>query len=649
MKQRKVNMRFNEYKIRSPKIKDIHIEDQEKFREYIDYVKKQMIILDGRVKSLRIAQFIGKYDKYIEAGLSEEIEKLKGTTMMVHQQRKLGEVTDRKIHIYNAANIGYKISKGIFRDEDISRGISLATLLHDIGQPALGHLGENTASKVSSEKQGGPRPHNASGAVQILYRCSNKIRKAINTGIAMEKISEVANTRNVSIEEISNNLKEGKEPKLENEIKIKAEEAKSQIDEAIQVLSMSAGRHNGERGTSNILPNYEITFSDFHKVLERCFIYEGADKEMQSANMIDAIVKISDQISSIPYDMIDGKKGGLTIDIPTSYAEPVSQILGIDKQEVLKRLKGSDIELNKLVLDIQEKLIQSLIRSSNKEIIRLDLDSWLYGKKDRVTGETKIQGLRMPTYSEYLPYTGEEGESRILHEAWYKCAEKLSNEILQADGMFSRQLNAIFRMGEDDTRRKKYEESLLQQYSGKEEYVDFMKYVLETTPEEYEFIKQNCHKYGVNLLIEKIEKAKERFKSEKGEYISGLDDEIEQGIYNYIYSSDKGIPNPADEKGYTDKEIEQIYKDINNIRSMQGKKKLLLQRDERVATQLALGYIESRFNDFEFINFCLQIGAISEEEAKVIRKPYDPVSNSYFIVDSIANASKAYEEAELEI
>lgn len=641
--------KFREFGKMSPKIKQVNIEDQENFRSYIASVKEQSFILKERVKSLKTAQFIGRYAKYIEKELYEEIEKLKGTTMMVHEERKLGVVTDRKIHVYNAGNIAYKISKGIFKDDNIAKGIELATRIHDIGQPALGHLGENTASKVSSSKQGGPRPHNATGAIQILYRCSSKIRKAINNGIAMEIITEEANEKNVSIEEMANSLKSGNEPILENKIKSKGEELKEQIDEAIKVLSMSTGRHNGERGTANILPNYKITFSDFHKGLANCFIYEGADKEMQSANMIDAIVKISDQISSIPYDMIDGKKGGLVIDIPKSYAEPVSQILGIKKEEAIERLKGNNIELNKLVLDIQERLIESLVKSSSKEIIKLDLEASLYGKKDRETGETIVQGLRMPTNSEYLPYTGGKEEAKILQEAWYKCTENLVNEILQQDRMFSRQLNAIFKMEEDDTRREKYEEILMGQYAGKEEYKDFMKYILKTTPEEYEFIKQNCHKYGINLLVEKIEKTKDRFKSEKGEYITNIDDEIEQGIYDYIYSSDKGIPNPVSEKGYTDEEIEKIYKDINIIRSVQGKKKLLLQRDERIATQLALGYIESRFNDSSFINFCFQIGVISEEEVKVLRKPYDPATNSYFITDSLAKARKAYEEAVLEI
>ena len=477
----KTKLKSDKSKNVSPKIKQANIGDQENFRSYIDSIKAQSFILKERVKSLKTAQFIGKYSKYIESELSEEIERLKGTTMMVHQERKLGKVTDRKIHIYNAGDIAYKIAKGIFRDENIAKGIALATRLHDFGQPALGHLGENIASKVSASKQGGPRPHNATGATEILYRYSTKIRKAINSGIAMEVITEEAKNRDESIEEISNNLRAGGETDLENKIKSTSEELKDQIDEAIRTIAMSTGRHNGERGTANIVPNYKITFIDFHKVLENCFIYEGADKEMQSANMIDAIVKISDQISSIPYDMIDGKKGGLVDEIPTSYAEPVSQILGIEKEEAMQRLRGDDSQLNKLVLDIQERLIESLVRNSSKEIIKLDLEASLYGKKDRETGETIVQGLRMPTNSEYLPYTDGEEEAKILQEAWYKCVEKLTNKIIQSNGMFSDQLNDIFRMKEEDNRRQKYEEILMNQYTGEEEYKYFMKYKLKTT------------------------------------------------------------------------------------------------------------------------------------------------------------------------
>ena len=145
----KTKLKSDKSKNVSPKIKQANIGDQENFRSYIDSIKAQSFILKERVKSLKTAQFIGKYSKYIESELSEEIERLKGTTMMVHQQRKLGEVTDRKIHIHNAGNIGYKIAKGIFRNEDIAKGVEIATLLHDTGQPALGHLGENTSSKIS--------------------------------------------------------------------------------------------------------------------------------------------------------------------------------------------------------------------------------------------------------------------------------------------------------------------------------------------------------------------------------------------------------------------------------------------------------------------------------------------------------------------
>lgn len=636
-------------KARGPKLENAEINDIEKFRDYINYVKKEQIDLTGRARSLKIAQFIGEYEEYIKMELSEEINRLSGTTMMVHQERTLGKVTDRKIHIYNAADIGYRISKGIFKDEEISKGIGLATLLHDMGQPAFGHQGENLSSKVSARKQGGPRPHNATGASQILYRFSNKIRKAINKGISMEVIKKEAGLRRIGIEELSTKFNEGEEPELENKIRDRIKELEPMTTKAIEMLSMSAGRHNGERGTANILPNYDITFEDFNKVLERCFIYEGADKEMQSANMVDAIVKISDQISSIPLDMIDGKKGGLVIDIPKSYAEPASKILGVEEQEVSERLEKGNVELNRLVAEIQEKLIEDLVNSSNKQIIKLELASWLYGKKDRETGKTTVQGLRMPTYSEYLPYTSSEAEVTILQEAWYSCVDKLSNEILQPDRMFSRQLNALFRMEVDDPRREKYIDSLKMQYSGKEEYKDFMEYIFKTTPEEYKFIKKNCHKYGVDLFREKLRNAKENFRNETSQYMSSSGDEIEQGILNYMYSSSEGISEPKDKKEYSDEEINEIYVKINNMRSMQGKKKLLLQRDERIAAQLALGYIEYRFNDSKFVDFCLSIGAITEEGANVIRKPYDPISNDIFISDNLRAAKQAYEEAEQEI
>ena len=290
-----------------------------------------------------------------------------------------------------------------------------------------------------------------------------------------------------------------------------------------------------------------------------------------------------------------------------------------------------------------------MINSSNKEFIKLNLASELYGKKDRDTGKTIVQGLRMPTYSEYLPYTSAESEVLTLQEAWYSCTEKLVDKILQSDRIFSRPLNALFRMKQDDPRREKYVQSLRMQYNLQEEYMDFIEYILQTTPEEYETIKKNCHKYGVNLFKERLESAKLNFKNQTGQYISSSSNEIEQGILNYMYSSDEGIPEPKDGKEYTDEEINEIYIKINNMRSLRGKNKLLLQRDERIATQLALGYIEQRFNDSSFIEFCVSIGAISEDGVKNVRKPYDPVLDDIFIPDNLKAATRAYEEAEQEI
>lgn len=634
------------YKIErtEPKIKGIKISNNhttQEFREYVDYLRERT----KQLHNIMTAKFIGRYSKYIENELKEELDRLKETTMMVHKERSLGQVSTRGTHIYNAANIAQQISRGIFDDDEVAKGIGLATLLHDLGQPSFGHEGENISSKVSNKKHSGPRPHNATGATQILFRSSPKIRRGISEGIAVDVISIEARNRDIPIDMLTQSLKEGKEPMLQEKIAKEVKKQEGRILEAIQLLAVSAGTHNGERGTANINPNHRIRFEDFYRVLEKCFIYQGADKEMQSLNMIDAIVKISDQISSIPYDMIDGKKGGIVIDIPDSYIDPVSQILGADKEEIRKRLNSDNEELNKLVIEIQKKLVQSLIKSSSKYAIRMDLDSLLYGRKDK-TGQTIVQGLRMPTYAEYLPYTSSEKETEIMQEAWYNCTQQLSNEILEPNGMFPRQLNAIFRMEQDDPRRQIYQEGLKRQYRGREEFKDFFDYILQTSPQEYNFIKANCHEYGVNKIREKLLSAKEKFMNNTAQYKNENEGEIEQGILNYMFISNKGIPEPLDGKEYTDNEINEIYKSINAMRQIQGKKKLLLERDERIATQLALGYIEYRFNDKTFIDFCVSIGAMTEEQANVVRTPYDPVLKSKYIPDSVKAAAIAYAEAE---
>lgn len=641
----------NKYKYRtatrSPKVKGIKLsspEEIKQFKDYVDYLKEK----SKRLDVLITAKFLGRYSKYIEYELAFELERLNGTTMMVHSERSLGPVSTRGTHVYNASEIAHNISIKIFNDEEIARGIGFATLLHDLGQPAFGHGGENISSKVSNKKQGGPRPHNATGAAQILFRNTSKIKRAINNGIAVEIISTEAMNRNISAEDLSKSFKDGKEKKLEELIDKRVKELEGRTEEAIKVLTMSAGTHNGERGTANIIPTYKVKFDEFYRILEKCFIYDGADKEMQSTNIIDAIVKISDQISSIPYDMIDGKKGGLVIDIPESYLEPISKILGIDTDEALRRIRGDNNQLNKLVMDIQEKLVASLVKCSDRTRIKMDMDSLLYGKKDKKTGQTIVQGLRMPTYGEYLPYTASEEEINILQEAWYNCTEQLASEILGPDRMFSRKLNAIFRMEEDDPRKPIYQESLRKQYNGREEFKGFMDYILETTPEEYKFIKANCHEYGVNIIREKIKVARDKFMQGKAQFRNDNNNDIEQEILNYIFISSRGIPEPENGVEYTDEEINSIYKSINSVRSSQGKKKLLLERDERIATQLALGYIEYTFDDKSFIDFCVSIGAMTEEQANIIRTPYDPVSKSIYIPDSVAAAAKAYAEAERE-
>ena len=136
---------------------------------------------------------------------------------------------------------------------------------------------------------------------------------------------------------------------------------------------MSAGNHNGERGIANIEPNYEITYDEFCENIRQTYIDPNANKKLPTCTIADAIVKLADQISSIPFDMIDGVRSGIEDEIPYDWIQPVSQFLQITEEEVIERFKGNDKELKVLALEIQEKAIESVIRSSNQRKIDMDL------------------------------------------------------------------------------------------------------------------------------------------------------------------------------------------------------------------------------------------------------------------------------------
>lgn len=613
---------------------------EEETKQYMEKLRKTRTEILAHVKSIESARFLGKYSKYIEEELREEIGRLNGTTMMIHAERTLGPASTRGTHIYNAAEIAYQIATGIFDDEEVARGIALAALLHDIGQPAFGHDGENMATRASNKGQGGPHPHNAIGATRIIFRDSRKILKAINKGIEQEEIIKEAEKRGISPEELKERLERGEESEIVEAIRNQKMHLKNQKKAAVRTLAMATGRHNGERGTATIIPNYEISFQEFYTVLERCYVYNGEDKKLQSANMVDAIVKISDQLSSIPYDMIDGKKGGVVFDIPEEFSTSVSGILGISIEEAKKRLQGDNRQLNLLVREIQKKLIGSLINNSTKKAIDMDQEiaQYLYGD------------MRKRVYSNYLDYTTSVEEEEILEIAWTNASDVLSKVILDERGIFPPELNAVFRMSLDDPRRQTYVEGLFEQSGLKENSSlgEFYRYILETSPEEYLSIKAELHKYGINLLRDNIVSAKKKVESNTAKFVNDSDN-IEQGMINYFYSSIDGIPEPEDGERYTDEEVTEIYQMINSDRRAKGKPALLLQRDKRLALQLSIRYLEARFNDKSFIDFCMDIGVMSEEEAKEARRKYNPALNQRYTSKSAAKSAKDYKAAEAEM
>ena len=598
----------------------LELVDTTEIESYTEIIAEKIIMLKGMQKSLSTARFIGKYSSYIEKALQPEFSRLNGTTMMAHVLRVLGEVTTRGPHIYNAAELATKIAMGIFEDEEIAKGIGVATVIHDIGQPSLGHEGEDMSSNVSESQDGGPRPHNATGASQLLFRKARKINRAFNTGIRDEILAREAKKRDISIEMLEKSMTDGNEKELEDEIKRTIEEVSELKKEAIRMMVTAAGRHNGERAIPDIIPDYNRSFEEFFEVLQKCFVRRGADKEMISANMIDAIVKIADQISSIPFDMIDGMRSGMFAEIPKEYSISVSGILGISQEEALRRIRSKNSsELVALVQEIQEKIVEDIIENSTKRGLHMSrgLEYLVYGK-----GEEANPGMREVTQQFYYDFTTNSEEAELMQRAWAKAAELIANTIV-IDGEFPREINRIFILSENDSRREPYLRTLKSAYKGKPEFADFFNYVCETLPEEYQFIKGNLRQTGLSLLRANIASAKKEYNAGTTS-ISSIEKTMKDKIVNYLNSPWETIPDPKDGKEYTDQEVEDIYQRISVMRG--DKSPLLIPKDKRIAIQLALGYIEEKFHDRALLEFFIELEVLTPEEAKKVATSYIPVT-----------------------
>ena len=602
-------------------------------------------------------RLLGKNSAYIKRTLKPEMKTAMDKTMMVKVAHSIvndnGVVnaTTRGKHYPNTGIIAYKIAKGLFPgDEELARGIQICAMYHDYGQCPFGHDGEQAATKASSNYNGGPIPHNSEGARRLYFREFGKLKEAINTG----KIIEEEATKRIKLEqskenfdddefkrrlklkenELKEDIKLGLEPELSNKIKKQVQENGELTDEAIKLIITAAGNHNGERGTANITPDYSITFDDFWKGIQDTYLDEKANNKLITCNIADAITKLADQISSIPFDMIDGVRSGIEDNIPNEWVTPVSKILRISEDEAQKRLEGNEQELNILALELQDKLINSVIENSNPRKIDMSLAELLYG----LNGEI---GLRTPNFNQHIIHTSTAEEEILLDNMISDLTEKLSREILDDKGVFLPNINEIFRLSENNSSRTSKENALKRAYKGNEYSRDFYNYCIEISAEEYNFHKQIVKEKEAQYFRDIIENALKQTESSyriprgyRGSMRYAVETAIESGI-------DKVQP---DKDGrYSDEKIKTMMGNINaylrnnpvdgisnlnvtipNTRYEIGRKYIEdreIGTDQQIAARIAISYLMT-LNDRELLDLGSKIGVIDKESVQKFYTPY---------------------------
>lgn len=237
-----------------------------------------------------------KYSNEIDMVLTKYNKKSCNETMMVKGLRKGNEeTTNRKIHQEDLEKIVAQIAKGLGLNEKI---VEIMGKHHDIGHTFLGHSGEWWISNILEDYGIGFYCHNTIGARELIY--TNQVYDEI-----IEKI------------------------KVHNP-KIKEKEL-NKIRKSLWLIMDGINAHNGEKPEKEYIPEITKQEEDFTNEMILCYTKKGYDRKIVPATPEACLMRLADQISYIPLDMLDGLREKMIRDengnIVTSIDEDYRRVL----------------------------------------------------------------------------------------------------------------------------------------------------------------------------------------------------------------------------------------------------------------------------------------------------------------------------------
>ena len=224
-------------------------------------------------------QRLAKYTNEIDAVITTYNKKSCDETMMVKGFRKSNpETTNRKTHQEDLEKIVAQIAKGIGLNEDI---VKIMGKHHDIGHTFLGHSGEWWISNILEDYGIGNFCHNTLGVRQLIY-----------TNQVYDKIIEKIKVHNPRI----------------------TEKELSRIKKNLWLIMDGINAHNGETPIKEYIAEINKNEEGFLNEVLNCYIKRGYDKTITPATPEGCLMRLADQISYIPLDMVDGLREGMIRD-----------------------------------------------------------------------------------------------------------------------------------------------------------------------------------------------------------------------------------------------------------------------------------------------------------------------------------------------
>lgn len=504
-----------------------------------------------------------KYAEIIESVLAQYDRKSQDKTMMVKGSRKDKEdTTNRRTHQDDVAGIVSIIAKKKGLNEKL---VAIIGRHHDIGHTFMGHSGEWWISNVLEDYGLGCFCHNALGASELIYKHE-----------IYDKIIE-------KIQLFYPNVKQKELNRIKN---------------SLWLIMDGINSHNGEIATQKFVPQVTKMQEEFNLELVNCFTTKGFDRTIAPATPEACLMRLADQISYIPFDMVDGLREKFINGLDNEYIVELEK-LGITKYEVNEYLiRGNYDELAKRVQDIFTK----------------DLDKNGTRRKIAMSDEVfKImQNIKKINDRQIVDYVLPDIDIETYPKGVRELIEKYKETILKSD--------IITKMASGKNNIK-----TIEGYKGKYEntpYEGLMQYIANTSKKNYEFRKLTTESAMIKSIKSEQEKARQIVL--KGEEYIGEEgfERKNNRIKGYISYYKHKLEGRQTK--YTEEEIEEdINSVVKNIRK--GKySESHVDTKESMAIIMGAKYLAT-LSDREFMQQLIDFKIIGLDEKKQLTTKYKDI------------------------